>query len=74
MIERDPEIRVHAANHVIHGRHPGPFSGLWILPREILVYELGDRFGDDLGFAFQFNVHLYLFRHFDRVDFSRSLV
>src|SRR5262249_16785576 len=49
VIKRDPEIRVHAANHIIIGRHPNPFSGFWILPREILVYELGDRFGDDLG-------------------------
>src|SRR5260370_37023220 len=47
MIERDPETRIHAANHVIHGRHPRSFSSSWILPREILIYELGDRFCDN---------------------------
>src|SRR5215475_10716616 len=36
VIERDPEIRVHAANNVIGGRHPGSCGGLWILPGEIL--------------------------------------
>src|SRR5882672_7860021 len=56
------------------GDIPALSAAFGILPREILVYELGVRFGDDLGFAFQFNAHLYLFRHLDRVDFSRSLV
>ena len=74
MIERDPEIRIHAANDIILGRHPSSFSGIWVLPREVLVYDLGDRFGDDLGFAFPFNGHFYLFRHLDRVDFLRSRV
>src|SRR5712692_7576124 len=73
-VERDPETPIHAADHVILGRHAGLLGRIGILPAEILNHEFRNRLGDDLDLAFALDRHLDLFRHADRIDLARTLV
>src|SRR5260370_32865666 len=73
-VERDPETPIHAADHVILGRHAGLLGRIGILPAEILNHEFRNHLGDDLDLAFALDRHLDLFRHADRIDLARTLV
>src|SRR5207244_12529858 len=47
---------------------------MWILPREVLIHELGNSFRDSAALAVLLDCRLDLFLHFYGIDLRRALV
>src|SRR5262249_28920701 len=67
-IEPAFEGAIHAADHVVLHRHASFLRGLRILPREVLIHELGNSLRDGPALA------LVLDRDLDRIDLARAFV
>ena len=68
------EAPIHASDHVVHHRHAGFFRRLRILPREVLIDELGKGSGDSHRFALLLDRHFPPLMHLDGVLLGRPLV
>src|SRR6266478_7692937 len=74
MKELQLKASIHASDHIIHHRHAGFLRRLRILPREILIDELGKAFGDSHHFALLLDCYLPPFMLLDGVLLGRPLV
>src|SRR5262245_57645569 len=74
MVQPQSEASVHPADHIWRHGHASFFGGMWILPRKVLIHELGNRFRDGAAFALLLGSYLDPFLHLDRIDFWRAFV
>src|SRR5439155_17187588 len=51
MIQPHFEGPVHPTDHVLRHGHASFFGGMWILPRKVLIHELGNSFRDSAALA-----------------------
>src|SRR5260370_26261841 len=74
MKELQLKASIHASDHIVHQRHAGFLRRLRILPREILIDELGKAFGDRHRFALPLDSYFTPFMLLDGVLLGRPLV
>ena len=68
------EIPIHAANDIVDHGHPGPFGGLGVLPRKILIGKCCEGLRDSNKFAPFPDGHSSLFSDLDGVFLGRASV
>src|SRR5215510_3884256 len=74
-IQPQSEASVHPADHVLRHRHASFFGGIWILPRKVLIHELGNSFRDSAALAVLLDFYLDPFLHLDLfIDLWRAFV
>src|SRR6266404_9343287 len=74
MIQPQSEASVHPSDHVLRYRHASFLCGVRILPRKVLIHELGNSFRDGAALAVLLDCYLDPFLHFDRIDLCRAFV
>src|SRR5262249_56284375 len=73
-IEPPFESAIHAADHVVLHRHASFLRGLRILPREVLIHELGNSLRDGPALALVLDRHLDPVLHLHGIDLPPALV